>query len=42
MLDYKAVKEYWQKFAKDWQEDVKTLNKQVIDFWKDFFNQYSS
>tara|TARA_E500000318_G_scaffold62897_1_gene58225 strand:- start:318 stop:479 length:162 start_codon:yes stop_codon:yes gene_type:complete len=38
-MDYKAVKEYWLKFAKDWQEDVKTLNQQVIDFWKDFFNQ---
>ena len=39
MLDYKAVKDYWTKFFKDWQEDVKESQKEILNYWKDFFKK---
>ena len=39
MLDYKAVKDYWTRFFKDWQEDVKESQKEILKFWSDFLKK---
>ena len=39
MMDYNTVKSFWTKFFKDWQEDAKSYQEQVADFWIDFFKQ---
>jgi hypothetical protein len=39
MYDYNSIKSFWTKFYKDWQEDAKSYQEQVAEFWKDFFKQ---
>ena len=39
MYDYNSIKSFWSKFFKDWQEDAKSYQEQVTEFWKDFFKQ---
>ena len=38
-MDYKTVKDYWTKFFKDWQDDVKESKKEILNYWKEFFKK---
>ena len=39
MYDYNSIKSFWTKFFKDWQEDAKNYQKEVSEFWENFFKQ---
>ena len=39
MYDYKTFKDYWSKWIKDWQDDVKESQKEILKFWSDFFKK---
>jgi hypothetical protein len=38
-MDYKAVKDYWTKFFNDWQKDVKESQKEILNYWSEFFKK---
>ena len=37
MYDYNSIKSFWTKFFKDWQEDAKNYQKEISEFWENFF-----